>query len=139
MFELCLILVYLLFVHYIADFVMQPRDVANNKSKSILYLLLHTLQYMSVTIVLAPLPAWMLIGIDEMLFKWYSSGAIYYTFVIGATHFLIDLFTSKFNKWSYCHGQEKLFWSGIGGDQFLHETTIICTTFWIWSFIQCNT
>lgn len=70
-------------IHWVADFVIQTREEAKNKSTSNKYLLLHTVKYSLLYISFFPL-----IGRAVFLF-------IGITFI---THTIIDYFTSKVSK-----------------------------------------
>ena len=115
-----IILILLLFMHFLSDFVFQSREQADSKSSSILALLEHCYEYTCwigiTTIVISGV--FNKIGVDVR-------GILWYTASLGYTHLCIDFCTSKFNKWAYKKKQDKLFWTGIGFDQWLHQICII--------------
>lgn len=118
--EDCTILILLLFMHFLSDFVFQSREQADSKSSSIRALLAHCYEYtcwIGVTTI-AISGVFNKIGVDVM-------GILWYTASLGYTHLCIDFFTSKFNKWAYKKKHDKLFWTGIGFDQWLHQLCII--------------
>lgn len=118
--EDCIILILLLFMHFFSDFVCQSREQAERKSSSILALLVHCYEYtcwIGVTTI-AISGIFKEIGVDVF-------GILWYTISLGYTHLCIDFCTSKFNKWAYKNKHDKLFWTGIGFDQWLHQICII--------------
>lgn len=50
--SLALSLIFVFLTHYIADFLCQTREMANNKSSSVYWLTLHVLTYSIVTSIL---------------------------------------------------------------------------------------
>lgn len=115
----------LMIIHWVADFVIQTREEAKNKSTSNKYLLLHTVKYSLLYISFFPL-----IGRGVFLF-------IGITFI---THTIIDYFTSRVNGFFWTKremfkdidedlsdGWEHLFWCNIGFDQCLHIIQLIIT------------
>lgn len=77
------IAIYLLVVHFIADFVLQTNEQANNKSISIWYLLEHTISY-SIVFWLA------LVIIEGFTIKSF----MFYNITL-VSHTITDYFTSK--------------------------------------------
>jgi len=105
------IIVTLLISHFIGDFVFQSRKMAENKSKSLPYLLLHIF----VIIMSLNLPA--------MIFKI----AWFVPIVYGLLHGMQDLFLWKFYKYLYSKLDRKVnyyedywFYFTIGLDQLIH-------------------
>lgn len=118
--EDCIILILLLLMHFLSDFVFQSREQADSKSNSILALLAHCYGYtcwIGITTI-AISGVFNKIGVDVM-------GILWYTISLGYTHLCIDFCTSKFNKRAYENKHDKLFWTGIGFDQWLHQICII--------------
>lgn len=156
-------IIFLLCVHWVADFILQTRKQANNKSRSLKALLSHTTVYSLCWFVL-----WPVLGTNTLWF-------MLVTFI---AHTLTDFVTSKASAWAYIKsvnpfilllnsrvnaGDElqpfegpsvkvlykvedddlgnkylvtdlkqndshmHLFWSIIGGDQFLHTAQLIIT------------
>jgi len=102
-------MLYLLFLHFVADFPLQSHYIACNKSKNIFVLLLHILIYSFVM---------GLFTLNPYFFIW-----------MFTTHFLIDFATSKYTSYLWKTERYKWFFNVIGFDQFLH----FCT---IWLFIE---
>lgn len=71
----------LVWIHFIADFVCQSDEMAINKSKSVLWLGIHSLVYTSIFMIIVPFT-----GITFILFN-------------GISHFFIDMITSKITSY----------------------------------------
>ncbi len=118
---------YLLFGHFIADFVFQSRKMAINKSSSIFWLSYHVIVY---TIVLG--------FIVSPFFIWYYNADVFlqkliiFMLVNGVLHWITDFFSSKLSSYFYEKSQ-KMFWTVVGFDQWIHNTCISLTfyySFW---------
>lgn len=110
-------IILIIFIHWVADFLLQSKSMAIGKSKSNYWLSWHVLIYSLV---------WFSIGIFFFDFK---SVAIF-TLVTFIAHFTTDYFTSRWT--SRLYRQEKYygfpsFFSVIGFDQFLHYLQLILT------------
>ncbi len=113
-----IILLIILITHWVADFVLQPDDLAKNKATDNGALFLHSLEYtaiwflvLSTMVVYIPLP---------LKIMWF----IPITFI---SHFAIDYYTSKANKYLYEKGDTHNFFVSIGFDQILHYIQIYLT------------
>ena len=101
-----LLLVYLLFVHWFADFVLQTEEMAEKKSEPYNFALLeHCFIYGACFIVATLNPL--------------------YGLALGFIHFPVDYYTSRVNKQLYNDNKIHRFFVSIGFDQFLHMATII--------------
>ena len=92
-------------LHFVADFIMQTDDMAKNKSTSNKWLLYHTSVY---TLCLFP------IGI-----KW--------ALLNGVAHTITDWITSRINARLWAQGKVHYFFVGVGLDQAVHITTMLLT------------
>ena len=110
---LALIIVY--FLHWVGDFVLQTREMAENKCQSIKWLTLHVLVY-SLTV---SVPVAALFG---SLFHWKALTWFGANFFF---HWLTDFTTSKASAYFYQKGDTKSFFTVIGFDQFIHAATLI--------------
>lgn len=106
-------------IHYIADFILQSREVAIKKSDCLFSLLAHVGIY-SITYALLsyklifPLFQW-----DSIFIKNQIEGLFLIYLII--THFGTDYITSRLNKKLY---PSKAFWNCIGADQMIHLISI---------------
>jgi len=101
-----------LFMHYIADFVMQTEWQAKNKSKSLKALLSHVGTYGLVFGFFS----FVVIGLH-----WYMLAFIALNLVL---HFCIDYVTSKMSAKRWAEGKIHDFFEVIGFDQWLHQASI---------------
>lgn len=95
----------ILITHWIADFILQSDQMAKGKSTSNHWLTIHVVTYSGI------------IGIF----------GIKYALVNGASHWLIDWCTSRFNSYMWRQGKVHEFFIGVGFDQLLHVAILIAT------------
>lgn len=108
-------IIIIIFIHWVADFLLQTQKMATNKSKNNYWLFAHVLVY-SIT--------WFVIGL--FLFK--IKSVILFTITTFIFHFITDYLTSRWTNKLY--KKEKYygfpaFFSVIGLDQFLHYLQLI--------------
>lgn len=103
----------ILFIHWVADFILQTDKMALNKSKSNRWLLTHTLVYSLV---------WFAVGI--CIFDFYN--VLIFTLITFITHTLTDYVTSRITRRLY-NVSKHYFFVVIGFDQFLHYTQLLLT------------
>ncbi len=107
------ILIYLLFLHFIADFVCQTSWMAENKSKNILALSFHVLTYGLVLFL-----GTIYFGVDK---------AFFFSLANFGLHLLVDFFTSKATSYLWKKGDVHNFFVVIGLDQLIHQICLILT------------
>lgn len=115
------LLIFIMFIHWLADFVCQPRKMAENKSKRISTLAAHAVVYGAV----------MLYSVLFLSLRYEAIGPTWNVILFGlinmGLHFATDGITSQFTRrlWErqYVHG----FFTVIGFDQFIHFTTLAIT------------
>jgi len=115
-------IIWLLFIHWIADFLLQTGKMALNKSKSNKWLFIHVLTY-SLTWGVILLVSQFIQFIDTSLFN-----ILLFTFFTGAIHFITDFYTSRWTSYLYAKQQYygfPGFFHVIGFDQWLHYIQII--------------
>ena len=105
-------IIYLLFVHWLADFVLQSDRIAKEKSSNNLMLFYHCLIYGT-----------MFAGATIMAN--YGVKGLWYGLLIGLIHFPVDYVTSRLNSKFYKAGKNHEFFVSIGFDQWIHFVTII--------------
>lgn len=108
------IVIYIMLIHFLADFALQTYEQALNKSKSNLFLFYHVGVYALVWLVAAPL-------VME------PGPAIAFTLITGISHFVVDWVTSRinssfFSKQNYHDGLV-----GVGFDQLIHHIQLFIT------------
>lgn len=99
---------YVIFIHWVADFICQSDWMAKNKSSSNEALALHVLTYTFVLTVLTGF-----------------SGK--YAIINGLAHFCIDYVTSRVSSKQWKLGNVHNFFVVIGFDQMLHVMMLIYT------------
>lgn len=118
-----LIIIALLFIHWVADFVFQTDKMAYGKSKNNIDLLSHTLTYSGwFVIFLCPLMLYTN-GISE----WSFLGCFYFGLITLVIHTIQDYITSRINARLWGKKKVHLFFVSIGFDQFLHFIQLILT------------
>jgi hypothetical protein len=126
-------LIFVLFIHFIADFIFQSRQMGVKKSKNIYWLTTHIYVYSIITFI-----GW------GLFFKLTPRMGFELLTLTIFTHFLTDFITSKLSSRFYLKSKkskslkeanyfEWLFWSTIGFDQLIHATTLILTFKYIFS------
>lgn len=109
---------YVLFAHFISDFVLQSRWVAENKAKNGQALMLHGFIYaVGLFAMLLVFPYWFGSGYYDLLF---------YVAINWFLHVHVDLITSQLT--SYYYENKKVFWVCIGADQLIHGLCLINTS-----------
>jgi len=100
-----LIVLALVWIHFVADFPLQTDKMAINKSTSNRWLLAHVTCY----------------SLPFLLFGWR------FALVTFCLHFVTDYFTSRGTSWLWKHEKRHWFFCLIGFDQAIHLTTLILT------------
>lgn len=100
-----IIMLALVWTHFVADFILQSDDMAKNKSKSNYWLSMHVAVY----------------ALPFLLFGWK------FAIVNGIAHWLVDWWTSRINSHLWSKGKVHAFFVGVGADQAIHMTTLLVT------------
>lgn len=106
---------FLIFFHWLADFVFQSDWMAKNKSKSWKALSMHTGAY----------TFFLYAGMSPFALSYKS--AIVYVLVNGSAHFIVDAVTSRITSKLYAKGDVHNFFVVVGLDQAIHMATLIAT------------
>lgn len=114
---------FILFVHWIADFVLQTDKQAKGKSKNWSDLLEHTICYSLAWCI--PLCFWLYITdnikVIDLFHLWFF---IFITFI---SHTITDYFTSRLNTKLWQQGKTHQFFVSVGFDQLLHYFQLFIT------------
>jgi len=105
------LVLWLLFTHWVADFLMQSAWMAQNKSKQLDALAMHCLTYGGVVGLMTLNPMLGLIN--------------------GLIHFPVDFVTSRINAKLWEEKKTHWFFVCIGLDQFIHFCTLILTQYFL--------
>ena len=111
----------IIFIHWLADFVLQTHWQVSNKSKDNKALLSHTATYAFT---------WYCLGIIWVLFNlgtyhpWSLTLFVLITFV---SHTITDYFTSRLNSKLWAKGDVHNFFVNVGWDQVLHYIQLFLT------------
>lgn len=102
----------ILFIHFVADFVLQTDAMSRGKSTSNRWLITHIAVYSLPFLMFGPL----------------------YSIVNSATHLVIDYVTSRMTSTLWKKGEVHNFFVVIGFDQFLHVAILVATMPLIWKW-----
>lgn len=99
------IILTLVWLHFVADFLLQNDWMALNKSKRYIPLFVHVIVY----------------SFPFLIFGWQ------YALINGIAHFATDWGSSRATSWLYAKQQRHWFFVVIGLDQSIHLTTLFVT------------
>ena len=123
-------IVLILIAHFVADFCLQPRKIAETKSEKISALCIHGIYYLIGTTV--SLFLFMITGIlrakeipiDPLL------SIIKFLIINAVFHIIIDFVTSKISAYFYKKQMIRQFFIVIGADQVIHIIILIYSFSW---------
>jgi uncharacterized membrane protein YciS (DUF1049 family) len=115
----------IIFIHWIADFVLQTDWQAQNKSKNNFALLSHTSNYSMVWL----LPMCFVFGIMKQgaTTEWIVWSTLYFSMITFVVHTITDYFTSRLNSKLWAAGKVHYFFVSVGFDQVLHYGQLFLT------------
>jgi hypothetical protein len=114
------VLIYVLFAHFIADFLCQTRWMAENKSKSVFALTTHVGAY-SLAMLLLVLPL-ILLNVPML-------SVCVFVVANAILHFTTDYVTSKTSSFFWQKEDMYKFFATVGFDQYIHQVCLIMTTY----------
>jgi hypothetical protein len=106
------IVLFILLVHWIADFIIQTDEQAKGKSKNWSDLLSHTISYSCCWLLLTP-------------FLLYN--VVWFILITFIGHTITDYFSSRLNSKLWARGSVHNFFVSVGFDQLLHFTQLLLT------------
>lgn len=104
----------IIFIHWVADFVLQTDKQAKGKSKNWKDLLGHTLSYSLVWIVVGSL-----FKVTDIV-NWQHGLLTTFVLITFICHTITDYFTSRLNSYLWIRGDVHNFFVSVGFDQVLH-------------------
>ncbi len=103
------LVVALVWIHWIADFILQTDVMAQNKNKSTKWLSIHVTVY----------------SIPFLIF------GLKFAVLNGLLHFVTDFITSRLTSYLWQKGDRHNFFVVIGLDQAIHLTSMILLAWWL--------
>jgi uncharacterized membrane protein YciS (DUF1049 family) len=115
----------IIFIHWVADFVLQTDWQAQNKSKNNFALLSHTSNYTLVWL----LPMCLVFGKmkEGATTEWIVWSTLYFCMITLVAHTITDYFTSRLNSKLWAGGKVHYFFVSVGFDQVLHYGQLFLT------------
>ena len=113
-----IIILTILFIHFVADFILQSDKQAKEKSKSNRQLTLHVLSYSIV---------WLLVANTYSIVTNNYQMVALFPIITFICHWITDYFTSRLNSKLWAKGDVHNFFISVGFDQFLHQCQLILT------------
>lgn len=120
------IFITIIFIHWIADFVMQTDWQAKNKSKQWDALLSHTLTY-SCAWMMGSMILWN----GGLTTSQYVLNSVLFAAITFVAHTITDYFTSRLNSRLWQEQKVHLFFVSVGFDQIMHYVQLLLTYYFI--------
>lgn len=124
------ILLFLIFIHWVADFFCQTEKMATNKSKNNFWLSAHIFTYTTITVA-----CWLLLFFmtSWLVLPWVTCMHMFiYIFLM---HWITDYITSRITSSLYAKQDYHNFFVVIGFDQVLHYIQL----FYVYKYFILNT
>ena len=117
------LVLWVIFAHWVADFVCQTHWQASNKSKNWNALTRHVASYTAIMSALC----------FPLFFGWsvWPGRLAIFAGVTFVVHFCTDAITSRITSRLYAKGDWHNFFVVVGFDQFLHYTQLFLTVAWL--------
>jgi hypothetical protein len=113
---------WLLLGHWIGDYLLQTRRMANAKHRDLEMLLLHVLVYSAIMMTFVRVACPGLATVPALAF----------VTMTAAAHAAVDALSSRLTHWSWGHAKEKLFFCVLGADQVLHVIAVLGVFQLVW-------
>jgi len=125
------IVLFIIFIHWIADFLFQDEKWAITKSKNFRNLILHTATYSAIWFPISMM-LFKIVSPDQTKY-WYFQHGAYFFYITFILHTITDYYTSRLN--SKLYEKKKFggpipnwgFFSSIGLDQVYHYVQLFLT------------
>ena len=121
-----LLTIWLLFIHWVADFILQSHEIATSKWKCLPSLLWHALVYTSILYVGSAFTSW-----PPYTWDMHLQHAMIFSVINGTSHLIIDFCSSKVTHYLF----DKQDWHNgfvvVGFDQLIHTSIIITSAAYI--------
>ena len=128
------ILIYVLFTHFVADFVMQTHDMAINKSTSVYWLTKHIFAYAKTFLVSALVFCVALTLFEDGYGSKLALRMVVFVLINSGLHWITDYYTSKEISRLWKEKKVHDFFVMIGFDQFIHLATLLLTLYLVFTF-----
>ena len=117
-------MMYLIVLHFIADFILQSDWMAQNKSKSNEALGFHVCIY-TLVLLFGSVPLAFIVPVynGKLVLAW--------VLLNGCAHFATDYITSRINSKLWAAKEVHWFFVGVGADQVIHYMTLGFTMVWL--------
>lgn len=115
---------YLIVIHFIADFILQSDWMAQNKSKNNEALGFHVAVY-TLSLLFASVPLAFIVPVYN------GNLVLVWVLLNGAAHFATDYVTSRINSKLWAAKEVHWFFVGVGADQVVHYMTLGFTMIWL--------
>jgi|APFre7841882654_1041346.scaffolds.fasta_scaffold00999_12 hypothetical protein len=112
------LIVWMLFAHFVADFLCQTEKMALNKSKNMMALLDHSVADYVVLLSMYLLYLFFITDVSKF------NSLFFINFI---SHFIIDGISSRIYDWTWNNDKKRLFFKVLGFDQFLHVSILLVT------------
>lgn len=131
--------IYMFFLHFLADFILQSREMGQKKSSEIHYLLGHVaiqwgVFFIGLMQVMDPFVSYQIACVKagiHGLIDWYIWRIYKYRVHMRLKAMFPDEERYQFQADNFEYWKDKGFYSTIGFDQFLHHATIVFVTWMI--------
>lgn len=116
---------WLTFTHWLADWVVQTREQAEAKHRSLKALSAHVVTY--------TMTLWYLLACAGLLVTGFATlvALTGYVAINGALHWVTDYYTSRLNARLWRSGNQQAFWVALGADGLIHLWTLLLTAAWL--------
>lgn len=122
------ILIYILVLHYIGDWLLQSRQMAENKYKISSDMLSHICIYTATLAFGMMFAYWPEMILNKPI---WPSMVIFWPVLNGVAHFTVDAVTSNMTHRFYEAKRIGTFWNTIGFDQLCHGIILFSTYNWL--------